>query len=204
MFKIGKKYHLGRKTFWFFFFTRTKSLLFVLLLSLYFTYSIYFGPIRGFFESTLLQKYDYITIGMLTLWFALLSVSLFIILALRSSVLYRQYDFVFNHNALHIQHGIFFKKEHILPYQQIQNVEIHRNFIYALFGLVELDIITGLTEREVGTVKGKKINLFPAIEKQLANKIAHELMRLAAERNGYTPEVNNQTTNQRSRRRRKK
>jgi membrane protein YdbS with pleckstrin-like domain len=201
----GRKYHLGRKTFWFFFFTSTKSLLFLLLLSIYVTYSTFAGPMREIFESTLLQKYSYITIGMLTLWLALLSISLLIILALRSSVLYRQYDFIFYEHALHIQHGIFFKKEHILPYQQIQNVEIHRNFLYSLFGLVELDIITGLTEREVGTDHGKKVNLFPAIDRGLANKLAHELMRLAAERNGYVAETRSTSAvNSQSKKRRRR
>ncbi|MEN9852559.1 MAG: Bacterial domain [Candidatus Parcubacteria bacterium] len=203
MFTIGKTYHLGRKTFWFFFFTRAKSFIALLLLALVVTYLVYAGSLRQLLETTLLVKYSYITIDMILLWLILIDISILMIALLRASVLYRQYDFTFYEHALHIKHGIFLKKEHILPYQQIQNVEIHRSYTYAIFGLVELDIITGLTEREVGTVNGKKINLFPAVDRKLARSIAHELMKLAAERNGYVAEVRTEATSQKNRRRRR-
>ena len=186
MFKETHKYRLGKKTYIAFLFTKNKFLLFTLFIYTLLVYYFIFGTFKTYLENYLSKNISYITVSLVGFWAFLFIIAFSIIILLRASVQYRMYSFVFHKHAFHVRHGIFFVKEHVIPYNQIQNVEIKRPVIYMLFGLVELDILTGLGSKEIGeNRKGDKISLLPILDKRLADKIMHELTRLAAVHNGY-------------------
>ena len=183
MFITGKNYHLGPKTFWFFFVTHNKVFLSIFGLLILLSYHIRYGIFMPFVRDWLLANYSYIEMSMVAMWLYMILFSFLVVIILRTSVLYRQYRFTLHGNALHIKQGIFLVREHVIPYHQIVNVEINRPYLYAPFGLVQLDIITGQSvEGEVQSDKHKKHNhkrpsILPVLDKARARALSHELMR---------------------------
>lgn len=182
MFITGKNYHLGSKTFWFFFFTHNKLLLVLLGLISFISYHIRYGFLKKYVVDWLVSNYSYIEITMVAMWLWMIIGSFFAIVLLRTSVLYKQYSFTLHKHALHVKQGIFFVREHVMPYHQIVNVEIQRPYIYAPFGLVQVDIITGQSDIDnvsisKSTKHQHKKTLLPVLDKKIAITLAHELMR---------------------------
>ena len=111
-------------------------------------------------------------------------------------------------NALHIKQGIFFVREHVIPYHQVVNVEINRPYLYAPFGLVQLDIITGQSlDAEQSNEKKKrnyhkKQSILPVLDKKLARALSHELMRRSVGEHRKENNVDTDQTNKSRRRRR--
>jgi uncharacterized membrane protein YdbT with pleckstrin-like domain len=203
MFTTEKKHHLGKKAFWFFFLTKNKLLLGVLVFLLIVSYIFLFGQLERVTLDFLAKSFSYIDIGLIRLWAYLFLFAYVVILLLRTSVYYKTYAFIFHKHALHVSHGVFFVKEHVMPYSQILNVEIRKSLKTVFFGLVELDIITGLTEEEIGRNKqGMKMSLIPVIDAKQASNIAHYLMSLAAIHNGYEQKDEIKMSEHKKRRRR--
>lgn len=181
MFVTGKKYHLGSKTFWFFFFSDNVYFLAFFGVLVFISYQIRYGFFESSVSSWLATNYSYIDMNMVAMWLWMILFSFLTVIFLRTSVFYRQYSFTLYKHALHVKQGIFFVKEHVMPYHQIINVDIQRPYLYAPLGLVKLDIITGQGEDEASNTHSrkhsKKESLLPIIDKRLARALAHELMR---------------------------
>lgn len=177
-----KKWHrLGKKTFWIFFLRHSKVFLILLIGSIFFTKSVLWGDMRDSFNQFFIDNADWYISGSLVLtvlWLAILGYLL--VLYLYSSILYRQYKFMLDEHAFYVRRGIFFIREAVIPYRQIQNVEISRPYLYRLIGLAELDLTTlgNSIEHEPGFNPHKKHkNLLPAIDYRIAKILARNLVQ---------------------------
>lgn len=208
MFITGKNYHLGYKTFWFFFITHNKVLLAIFVGTLFISYQIQYGIFLPGVSGWLANNYSYVDISMVAMWLWMIIGSFVAILFLRTSVLYKQYSFVLHKHALHVKHGLFLVREHVMPYHQIINVEINRPYLYAPLGLVQLDIITGQSaEVDQQIYKNKKHqhskqSILPVLDKKLARALSHELMRRSVGEHRKGENVGADETNISRRRRR--
>lgn len=77
-------------------------------------------------------------------------------------------------SAFHVKKGIFMIKQIVIPYHQIQNVEIRQPYLHRFLGLAAIDIIIPSNNPD-GRDTTK--NLLPVIDKRVAGILAHELIR---------------------------
>jgi membrane protein YdbS with pleckstrin-like domain len=173
-----KKWHrLGKKTFWLFLLNSGNFFLVLFSLALWFTYSISFTDKKTSFENFFINHPNLYIDGqfvVMMLWLTLLGY--FMVVILRAWVLYRQYKFMLDENAFYVRRGIFFIKEVVIPYRQIQNVEIKRPYLYRFIGLAQLDTTTIGGESAILTSGKKKRNLLPIVDYHIAKALAHELV----------------------------
>lgn len=178
---LGKWYRLGTKTFWIFFWRGGGTFIICVALVLFLTYKMIWGSWHNGFGGFLDSHSNWgvsLTLFLTIIWI-LISFYFFIML-LSAWVVYRQYKFMLDDNALHVKRGIFMIKESVIPYHHIQNVEIKQPYLFLIFGLAELDITTlgNGGGDEQGIVKHKeKDNLLPAVDKRIAKILAEELVR---------------------------
>jgi uncharacterized membrane protein YdbT with pleckstrin-like domain len=177
-----KNWHrLGKKTFWIFFLRHSKFFFLLLIGSSFFTYSALWGKMHDSFNQFFVDHADWYISGSLVLtilWLALLGY--LIVIYLYSFVLYRQYKFMLDEHAFYVRRGIFFIREVVIPYRQIQNVEINRPYVYRIIGLAELDLTTlgNTPEQNINTGKHKKQkNLLPVIDYRVAKILARNLVQ---------------------------
>ncbi len=105
----------------------------------------------------------------------------FVFLALAFVVgwlIYINYQFQLDDDALKIKRGILTKEVIAIPYRQIQNVDVRRDVLYLVFGLSELVILTAGHEDKNDT-QNEAEGILPAIDKNLAEKIQEDLLRRA-------------------------
>ncbi len=173
-----KQWHrLGRKTFWLFLFRSGNFFLLLLLLSVWFTYNVVFTTKKDSFNQFFVEHPNWYVDGsfiLMMLWLTMLGY--LIVVLLRGWVLYRQYKFMLDEHAFYVRRGIFFIKEVVIPYRQIQNVEIKRPYLYRFIGLAELDTTTIGGEEALHGLGKKKRNLLPIVDHRIAKALAHELV----------------------------
>jgi membrane protein YdbS with pleckstrin-like domain len=175
-----KNWHrLGKKTFWIFFLRHSRFFFLILIASSFFTYSALWGRMHDSFNQFFLNHADwYISASLVLtiLWLALLGY--LVVIYLYSFVLYRQYKFMLDEHAFYIRRGIFFTREFVIPYRQIQNVEINRPYLYRLIGLAELDLTTLSSSSEPDSnLHKKRKNLLPVIDYRIAKILARNLVQ---------------------------
>lgn len=102
---------------------------------------------------------------------------IFLLSAFIGWLVYINFVFFLDTDAVKIRRGIFNKQEVAIPYRQIQDVDIERNFAYQILGLSELVILTaGHEEKDQG---GESEGVLPALDKDLADSLRDELLRRA-------------------------
>jgi membrane protein YdbS with pleckstrin-like domain len=180
MFEIGKNYTLGNKTFLLFYFKYGKFFTLFSFGALFLAYSITYSNLRERTTSWLLANYDYVEVWLVAQWLLMFALSFFLVGFLRVWIMYRQYRFKLEKHAFHVKHGIFLIKEYIIPYHQIQNVEIRRPYLYAPFGLVEFDIILSTDLNVQRNPHTKKSTLIPVTDKKRAKALLNELIHRGA------------------------
>lgn len=171
--------HLGKKTFWIFVVKHSKLFLVFFVLGIIFTYSIVLGDKKASFDELILT-YEHLYISksliLMTLWLALLG--FLIVILLYSLIIYRQYKFKIDQHAFYVRRGVFFVKESVIPYRQIQNVEINRPYIYRLIGLAELDLTTFSNAEFNGNPNSEKAkHLLPLIDYKVAKSLSEHLIQ---------------------------
>ncbi len=91
-------------------------------------------------------------------------------------------------HAFYVRRGIFFIRETVIPYRQIQNVEINRPWLYRIIGLAELDLTTlsvpELNVHHVSKKPEKKKNLLPVIDYRIAKILARNLVERGSNYDG--------------------
>jgi len=101
-----------------------------------------------------------------------------------ASLAYKNWKYEFTESALKIENGIIFKTYKSIPYQRIQNVDIHRGILARMFGFSTLDIqtagysggynynrgsiLTGMSELAEGHI--------PAVSMEAAEKVRDWIM----------------------------
>ncbi len=189
-----KSWHrLGRKTFWIFLLRHSKLFLVILALAVWFTRNVVWGNWQDWYQNFFINNPElYLTpqLVIMTLWLAI--VGYLLVIFLYSWVIYRQYKFMLDEHALYVRRGIFFIREAVIPYRQIQNVEINRPWLYRIIGLAELDLTTlsvpEFNVHHASKKPEKKKNLLPVIDYRIAKILARNLVERGSS-NTLPPEV---------------
>ena len=168
---------LGKKVFWLFFLQISPAGLTILLISIIlfvlsfqpFLTNTIFGNLQGYaFGATLIAFIISILIIACSIACAWLT--------------YKNYVFLMGDDAFKIKRGVLSKTENAIPYHQIQNVDIERDFMFQMLGLSRLIILTaGQAEGEKGAPAGidEAKGVIPAIDQKLAEWLQTELLKRA-------------------------
>ena len=108
-----------------------------------------------------------------------IAVLAFLIAFLVSWLVYRNYTFCLEDDALKIKRGVITKEEIAIPYRQIQDVDIQRGLDYQLLGMSRLDILTaGHEDTGVdGGTPDESEGILPGIDKDFAEALQAELLK---------------------------
>jgi len=105
----------------------------------------------------------------------LIGIFLFLIGFVISWLEYRNFTFDFGEFDLHLSRGIIDKRETSIPYRQIQDVNIERNFDHQLMGMAKI-VMTTAGHEESGETGMSEIALDP-LDKDVATEIRALLER---------------------------
>jgi len=190
-------YRLGKRTFWLFILRSSNFFILLFIVGIWFTYHAIWGKFtvsfKDFFES---HPNWYLSSNFVLQLIWMILLGYLIVVVLRGWVLYRQYKFMIDDHAFYVRRGIFFIKEIVIPYHQIQNVEIKRPYLYRFVGLSQLDTTTLGGGDLVHNSKGKKKNLLPIIDHHLAKALAHELVHRGSLKNNISVRETSDDLNQ--------
>lgn len=89
---------------------------------------------------------------------------------------YANYKFFLDEDSLKIKRGVLSKEEIAIPYRQIQNVDIERNFYYQMMGLSRLVILTAGYDADKPE-EDESEGILPALDKNLAEWVRGELLK---------------------------
>jgi uncharacterized membrane protein YdbT with pleckstrin-like domain len=171
----GDHYHtLGRTTLWMFVLARIQPAVVLLILSVgLFVVSQQAFPASGTFAGV--GYYALLGSGICLLLFILV----FAILVLLGWLVYKNYTFALAEDSLKIRRGIMSKEEIAIPYRQIQDVDIERDFSFQMLGLSKIVILTAGHEDEKSADDDESEGVLPAIDKDLASWLQGELLKRA-------------------------
>jgi uncharacterized membrane protein YdbT with pleckstrin-like domain len=115
-------------------------------------------------------------VAMASIVLLVISIVCILISSLAARFVYNRMGFCLSDDALKIRKGVFTKTEMAIPYRQIQNVSLEQSFVYQIFGVSKLVIVTaghddGLTPQDES--KG----IMPTIDTSLAGPLQEELLR---------------------------
>lgn len=111
-----------------------------------------------------------------------IGVAIFIILAtiiiseIYARMAYNRWFYEFTGSNLRIERGVIFKRYSNIPYERVQNVDIHRGILARILGFSTVDIQTAgfhMTGRYGGRSEGH----IPAVDPEYAEKIRDFLMK---------------------------
>lgn len=91
---------------------------------------------------------------------------------------YKYYLYGLLDDGFRKEHGVIYKKYVTIPYNRIQNVDIHRGILDRLLGLSKIKIQTagGIS---VGSYGASAEGYLPGIDKNIAEEIRNELIKRA-------------------------
>ena len=118
-----------------------------------------------------------------SLW-PLLAFILFVVFCwIWAKLTYRFWGYQLTENAFKKEHGVIYKKYVSIPYERIQNVDIHRGLLARILGLSDLKIQTAGSSavsygRGIMTGIGAE-GYLPGLDKQVAEELREELIRRA-------------------------
>jgi len=167
--------HLDTKSVWLFFVSYFWRWFFIIVFL-----SIWSG---NFFAETQDEVYEtqFSVIGFLNwLWFI---VPIFLILCfIWAKLSYYYYCYEMTENGFRKESGVLYKRYVTIPYDRIQNVDIHRNILARLLGLSDLQIQTAgasaVSYRGGITGAGAEGRL-PGLSKKIAEELRDELIQKA-------------------------
>ncbi len=164
---------LGRKTFWLFVFERSQAAMALLGIA------VLLFVLQGmpFLKATPFG--DMSRYAALAAWGALgLCVVIFLFALFISWLIYINYVFLLDEDALKIKRGIIAREDHAIPYRQIQDVDIEQDFSFRMLGVSRLIILTAGREDEK-EASNESEGILPAIDSALAERLQAELLRRA-------------------------
>ena len=134
---------LGKKVFWLFFAQMCPLCIILLLVSIV----AFVMSFQASLASTFLGNIQPYALGASGIIFFLFLLSLFVTLG-SAWISYISYTFMLAEDSLKIKKGILNKTEIAIPYRQVQNVDIERDFMFQMMGLSRLIILTAGHEDE--------------------------------------------------------
>ena len=82
-------------------------------------------------------------------------------------------------DSFKIKRGIINKTEDAIPYRQIQDVDIERDFFFLILGLSKVIILTAGHEDEKNREDDESEGVIPAVDKKLGEWLQAELLKRA-------------------------
>lgn len=93
---------------------------------------------------------------------------------------FSNYSYSLASDGLHIRHGFIFKHEEIIPYGQIQNIEVYINPLVVRFlDLYSIKVTTRHLENTSGIIKKSKGVLIPGLTPSAAKALRDEIIKLS-------------------------
>lgn len=94
-------------------------------------------------------------------------------------LIYVNYKFCLGEDSLKIKRGILNKEEIAIPYRQIQDVDLVRDFSFLILGLSRIIILTAGHEdhHPDDDENARSVGLLPAIDKNLAEWLQAQLLK---------------------------
>lgn len=148
----------------------------------YFGALIILGVLSGFFFSAtgmFIKVLLGINIGIIAILGIVFYLVLVIIIAeIYARMAYKRWKYEFTSTSLNLERGIIWKRYSNVPYERVQNVEVHRGILARIFGFSTVDIQTagfhgGYGRRGMPRSEGH----IPAVSIQAAEKIREFLMK---------------------------
>lgn len=137
--------------------------------------------ITGFSEETADQASSSAMSGWF-IWFVILSLVLFLIQFLWAKLSYNLYRYELREDGFRKESGVIYKRYTSIPYERIQNVDIHRGILARLLGLSDLQIQTAGSSASYssfsisGGASGAEGRL-PGLSAQTAEMLRDELIK---------------------------
>jgi len=165
---MGKtKLHPGAK--WLF---RLSAYLVALILSIF---AVSFGSsLLGFFISSI--------ISILFIGIVLVIVLTIVLGEIYSQMTYNRWFYEFTKHGLKLERGIIWKRYSNIPYDRIQNIDIHRGILARIFGFSTLDIQTAGYSGGYGRNRRRSEGHIPAVSIKDAEKIRESVMKKISKR----------------------
>ena len=164
---------LGKKVFWLFFLQAAPAGFVLFIISII----LFILSFQSFLTDTFLGDIQtgvlLATFIMFILSLVAIAISLFI-----ARLTYQNYVFSLEDDSFKIKRGILNKTENAIPYHQIQNVDIERDFMFQMLGLSRLIILTAGHEDQTPKA-GEAEGMIPAIDEKLAGLLQTELLKRA-------------------------
>ena len=138
---------------------------------------LFFGVVLGGFIIPILLLVELKVSIMIFVTFYLISIPVYIILVFIISEIYAQmsynrYLYDLGKDVIKIERGIIWKKYTSIPYERIQNIDIHRGLIARMFGYSSIVIQTAGISGSVGAE-----GYIPAVDINDAEKIRKFIMK---------------------------
>jgi len=94
-------------------------------------------------------------------------------------VWYYSFRYKLDDNDLAFEKGLVGREEISIPFRQIQNVDIEQSFIYRIFSLADLVILTAGHEDQSHITKDESEIIMPALNEGEARRLQHYLLERA-------------------------
>jgi len=167
----GNYEYLGRKTLWIFILDRISTSVIFLLIAIGLLAVNHLGIlVKTPFGN--LSDYGVMSAAIASVVF----VVVFGITILVSWLIYINYAFALQEDAMKIKRGVFSKEEIAIPYRQIQDVNIDQDITDRMLGVCRLVILTAGHEDEPKP-EGESEGILPVIDRGLAEQLQTELLR---------------------------
>jgi len=162
---------LDPKAVWLFFFGKTPGVIFIYA-AIFIGYGL---QLISNMSTITLSSANFITFGFL---FLILFILVFFLGYFWAVLSYRNYFYGLLDDGFRKEHGVIYKKYVTIPYNRIQNVDIHRGILDRLLGLSRIKIQTagGIS---TGSYGASAEGYLPGIDKNKAEEIRNELIRRA-------------------------
>ncbi|MDE2018906.1 MAG: PH domain-containing protein [Patescibacteria group bacterium] len=162
---------LSRKTLWVFILDRIAPSMVFLVVA---------AGLFGLNQANLLAKTPLGDLAIYGLWAAMIASGIFLITFLIaifvSWLIYINYQYALQDDALKIRRGVFNREEIAIPYRQIQDVDIEQDITDRMLGVCRLVILTAGHEDEQKP-EGESEGTLPVIDRELAEELQAELLR---------------------------
>lgn len=108
------------------------------------------------------------------------SIALFVASYYWAWLTFSNYSYALENDGLHIRQGFLLKREEIIPYAQIQNIEFYINPLVTKFlNLYSIKITTRQLENTAGIIKKAKGILIPGLTPTAAKALRNEMIKLS-------------------------
>ncbi len=171
---------LGRKALYFFIFERSLAALLFLILEII----LVVGKVMEKSYPTILNFVSQNPSVDTVFGYALLLAPILFLVALGVAVLsayvsYSALQYRIDENSFSLETGILGKKEISVPFREIQNVDIDQSFVYRIFGMSNLVILTAGHEDQPYASQNQSEIVLPALDIVLARTLQKYLIEQA-------------------------